>query len=118
MTFVPCFLWIFLGAPYVERLRGNRRLSAGLAAVTAAVVGVILNLAVFLGLHVLFRTVGTLAVGPLALSWPVWTSLDPWALALMAVAVVALFALRLGILATLALCGGLGYAIRLAGLGI
>jgi chromate transporter len=54
VTFVPCFLWIFLGAPYIERLRGNPRLSAALAAVTAAVVGVILNLAVWFGLHVIF----------------------------------------------------------------
>jgi hypothetical protein len=57
VTFTPCFLWIFLGAPYVERLRENRALSAALAAITAAVVGVILNLALWFGLHVLFEDV-------------------------------------------------------------
>ncbi len=63
VTFVPSFLWIFLGAPYMERLRGNRNLSGALAAITAAVVGVILNLALWLGLHVLFREVGVLDLG-------------------------------------------------------
>jgi chromate transporter len=57
VTFVPCFLWIFLGAPYVERLRGNRRLDAALSTITASVVGVVLNLAVWFSLHVLFGTV-------------------------------------------------------------
>ena len=112
VTFVPCFLWIFLGAPYVERLYGNRRLAGGLAAITAAVVGVILNLAVYLGLHVLFREVGTLAVGPFRPTWPVWTSLDPAALALSAVAAIALFRFRLGVVPTLALCCALGLVLR------
>jgi chromate transporter len=53
-TFVPCFLWVFLGAPYIEKLRGNTRLSSALSTVTAAVVGVILNLAVWFGVHVIF----------------------------------------------------------------
>ncbi len=53
-TFLPCFLWIFLGAPYIEHLRGNKKLTAALSAITAAVVGVVLNLAVWFGLHVLF----------------------------------------------------------------
>ena len=57
VTFAPCFLWIFLGAPFVEALRGNKALSGALAAITAAVVGVILNLAVWFALHVLFREV-------------------------------------------------------------
>ena len=57
VTFVPCFLWIFLGAPFVEALRGNRALSAALATITAAVVGVVLNLAVWFALHVLFAEV-------------------------------------------------------------
>jgi chromate transporter len=59
-TFVPCFLWIFLGAPYIERLRGNRRLTSALSTVTAAVVGVILNLAVWFGLHVIFPANGNI----------------------------------------------------------
>ena len=80
VTFVPSFLWIFLGAPYMERLRGNRNLSGALAAITAAVVGVILNLALWLGLHVLFREVGVLDLGVARPAWPVWSTLDPWAL--------------------------------------
>ena len=113
VTFVPCFLWIFLSAPWVETLHGNRRLSGGLAAITAAVVGVILNLALYLGLHVLFRDVGELALGPVRPAWPVWATLDPWALGLTAVAAVALIGFRLGIAPTLALSAALGLAIRL-----
>lgn len=60
MTFAPCFLWIFLGAPFIERLPDNRVLSAALTAITAAVVGVILNLAVWFGLHVVFEEVQTI----------------------------------------------------------
>jgi chromate transporter len=117
VTFVPSFLWIFLGAPYMERLRGNRALSGALAAITAAVVGVILNLALWLGLHVLFAEVGTLGLGPLAMPWPVWGTLDPWALGLMAVAAVALFRFHLGIFGTLALTAALGVVVRVAGFG-
>jgi chromate transporter len=63
VTFAPCFLWIFLGAPYIEALRGNKALSAALTAITAAVVGVIANLALWFGLHVLFRTVESVVLG-------------------------------------------------------
>lgn len=115
VTFVPCFLWIFLGAPYIEKLRGNARLSGALSAVTAAVVGVILNLALWLGLHVLFGEVGTLALGPATPAWPVWSTVDPWAVGLMVVAMVALLRLRLGIVATLGLCAALGGAVSLIG---
>ncbi|MCB1503031.1 MAG: chromate efflux transporter [Bauldia sp.] len=116
VTFVPSFLWIFLGAPYMERLRGNRNLAGALAAITAAVVGVILNLAVWLGLHVLFGQVGTLDLGLAAVPWPVWSTLDPWSLGLMLVAGVALFRLHLGVPITLAISAALGIAIRAAGL--
>lgn len=113
VTFVPCFLWIFLGAPYIERLAANRALSGALAAVSAAVVGVILNLALWFGLHVLFAKVGEWRAGPLVLPLPELASLDAAALALALVAVLALFRLRLGMVATLALCGGLGLVARL-----
>ena len=69
-TFVPCFLWIFAGAPYVETVRSMRWLASALAAVTAAVVGIIANLALWFALHVLFGDVGEMAVGPLALPVP------------------------------------------------
>jgi chromate transporter len=108
VTFVPCFLWIFLGAPHIERLRSNKALSGGLTAITAAVVGVILNLAVWFGLHVLFRDVGVFRAGPLTIAAPAWASVDLVAVTLSVIAAVCLFRFRLGILATLAICGGLG----------
>ena len=113
VTFVPCFLWIFLGAPHIERLRSNRALSGALTAITAAVVGVILNLAVWFGLHVLFREVGTFRMGPVSIAAPAWTSIDLIAVTLAAVAAICLFRLRMGILATLAICGGLGLVVAL-----
>jgi chromate transporter len=113
VTFVPCFLWIFLGAPYVEAIGRNKALSGALAAITAAVVGVILNLAIWFSLHTLFGGVDVAHLGPLELTSPNWASLDPLALGLSGVAVIALFGLRLGMIATLALCAGLGLALKL-----
>jgi chromate transporter len=117
VTFVPCFLWIFLGAPYVEQLRGNKALSGALAAITAAVVGVILNLALWFGLHVIFREVGALRLGPLALVAPDWSSLNLPALALSAIAAVALFRFRLGILPVLGIAAAFGLAAGAFGVG-
>jgi chromate transporter len=112
-TFAPCFLWIFLGAPYVERLRGRPVLAGALATITAAVVGVILNLALWFGLHVLFAELTELSLGPLRLLLPVPASVDPAALALAAVATLLLFRTRVGMIATLAICGAAGAAWRL-----
>ena len=114
VTFAPCFLWIFLGAPYIERLRDNRLLSAALSAITAAVVGVILNLAAWFGLRVVFAEVGEARFGPLQLPAPDWASLDPLALGLTVVAAVAMLALHQGVLRTLALCAGLAMAAHFA----
>ncbi|MEO1576774.1 MAG: chromate transporter, partial [Pseudomonadota bacterium] len=114
VTFVPCFLWIFLGAPYIERLRNNRALSGALAAITAAVVGVILNLALWFGLHVAFRDVATLDWGPIQMPWPDLTSVDPLAVSLAGLAAAMLLILRLGVLTTLAASGILGLAIPFA----
>jgi chromate transporter len=108
VTFLPCFLWIFLGAPFIERLRGNRALSGALAAITAAVVGVILNLAVWFGLHVLFRDVAETRIGPLSLDVPRLASLDPVALLLFAAAALALFQWRVGVVPTLVGAAGAG----------
>ena len=83
VTFAPCFLWIFLGAPFIERLRGDRALSGALSAVTAAVVGVILNLAVWFALHTWFRELYPVHVAILWFDAPVLRSLDPWALGLL-----------------------------------
>lgn len=108
VTFVPCFLWIFLGAPHVERLRSHAGLSGALAAISAAVVGVILNLAVWFGLHVIFREVGTVRAGPLSLTLPNPASIDLPAALLTAIAALLLFKLRFGVPATLAACAVLG----------
>jgi chromate transporter len=114
VTFVPCFLWIFLGAPFVETLRGNRALSAALSTITAAVVGVILNLAVWFALHVLFGEVRVFRLGPASLDVPVPATLDLAALALTAFAVVAVFYFKLGIMPVLAASAGLGMLYHLA----
>jgi chromate transporter len=113
VTFAPCFLWIFVGAPYIERLARMPRLSGALAAITAAVVGVILNLSLWFGLHVVFAEVGRVTWGLVDMAWPDLTSLDWAALALSLIAALALLRLHLGIMGTLALCAGLGLAWRL-----
>jgi chromate transporter len=99
VTFVPCFFWIFLGAPYIERLRQNRALAAALGAITAAVVGVIMNLALWFALHVVFGKVESVGWG---VELPVLSSLDWRAALLSAAAMVAMFRLKLGMLPTLA----------------
>ena len=114
VTFVPCFLWIFLGAPYVETLRGNRAVSAALAAITAAVVGVILNLAVWFALHVVFSTVTVWTDFGLKLSVPVLASVNPAALALSLAAALAVFRFKIGMLRVLAGCAAAGVLLYLA----
>ncbi len=114
VTFVPCFLWIFLGAPYVEGLRHNRYLNASLSTISAAVVGVILNLAVWFGVHVLFQYVNTLPIAGLKVLVPVWASLDLPALALALIAAIALLRLRIGVIWTVTGCGLLSAAAEIA----
>ncbi len=106
-TFVPCFLWIFAGAPWIERLNRNPKLKSALQSVTAAVVGVILNLTVWFGIHVLFGRVTTWTLGPLHPQVPDLASVNPLSLVLAALAVVLLFVLHRGIIVTLAICGAL-----------
>lgn len=113
VTFVPCFLWIFLGAPFIEKLRGNQALSAALAAITAAVVGVVLNLAVWFALHTLFREVRAVPFAAGTLDVPVLATLDPAALGLTLAAIVAMFRFKLGVIPTLAACAAAGVALRL-----
>ena len=115
VTFVPCFLWIFLGAPYVERLRESRALSAALGAITAAVVGVILNLAVWFALHVTFRDVGIYQAFGLKLAAPDLATLDPVALGLVVAALVAVFWLRIGMIALLGSAAIIGLGLYGAG---
>lgn len=97
VTFAPCFAFIFLGAPYMERLRANRALSAALTAVTASVVGVILNLAIWFAIHVVWREVQQIEIGPLSLELPVPGSIDWMAAVLATLALIAVFRLKLGI---------------------
>jgi chromate transporter len=115
VTFVPCFLWILLGAPFVEALRGNRPLGGALAAITAAVVGVILNLAVWFALHVLFAEIAEVRVLAMTVEVPAPTSLNVPSLLLTLAALVALFHFKLGMIPVLAGCAALGVAWHLAG---
>ncbi|WP_275789196.1 chromate efflux transporter [Pararhizobium gei] len=109
VTFVPCFLWILLGAPYVETLRNNRALSGALAAISAAVTGVILNLALWFGLHVLFTQVDRYAGGPLSMPLPVWQTFQWTALFLSVLASLLLLLFKRGVVTTLAVCAGAGW---------
>jgi chromate transporter len=110
VTFVPCFLWIFAGAPFIERLRGNQALSAALAAITAAVVGVILNLAIWFAIHTLFGQVRALPFLGGSLDVPVVQSVHWPAVALAAGAIVAMFRFKAGVLPVLGACSVLGAA--------
>ena len=109
-TFAPCFLWIFAGAPYVERLGTNPKLTGALSAVTAAVVGVILNLSLWFALHVFFAKVEPAWHGPLRLWLPDVSTLDLEAVALSCLAALLLLRLKLGIAATLAISAGVALA--------
>ena len=116
VTFVPCFLWIFAGAPLVDWIEGQPRLKAALAAITAAVVGVVLNLSVWVALHVLFAEVASVAAGPFSTIVPVWTTFQPLAAALAVVAACLLLWRHVSIFATLAVVAALAAGLHLAGL--
>ncbi|MDB5731105.1 MAG: chromate transporter [Variovorax sp.] len=113
VTFAPCFAFVFLGAPLIEKLQDNKALSGALAAITAAVVGVVANLAVWFGLRVLFRELVELRLGPIAVELPLPSSLDVAALGLAALATVALFRLKLGVLRTLGITAAAGLLLHL-----
>ena len=115
VTFMPCFLWIFAGAPFVEQLRGNRTLSAALSAITAAVVGVILNLAVWFAIHTLFQDVRVVRVARFAFDFPVLTSLYLPAALLAAGAAIAVFRFKVGMIPVLAASSAIGAALYLSG---
>ncbi|WP_439595189.1 chromate efflux transporter [Falsiroseomonas sp.] len=112
VTFAPCFAWIFLGAPFVERLHAQPRLKAALSGVTAAVVGVIANLALWFGLRVLFARMETVPLGPLRLDLPELATLNWDALLLSLLAAVSLFGLKLGLLRTLGVTAAAGFLLR------
>ncbi|MFD6419197.1 chromate efflux transporter [Streptomyces sp. NPDC060194] len=116
VTFVPCFLFIFLGAPYIERLRGNRRISAALSGITAAVVGVIANLALYFAEHALFTDVEARSFGPLHIALPDLSTLRPTALAITVIAALLVLRLRWSVLRTLGVCAAIGLGAALTGL--
>lgn len=118
VTFVPCFLFIFLGAPYVERLRHNKAISAALTGITAAVVGVIANLAVFFATHTLFAETTSFDAGPLHMVLPLWSSPQPVSLGITAIAAILVFVLKWPMLRVLAACAVLGGAAALVGLPV
>jgi len=114
VTFVPCFLWILLGGPFMEALRRNKALSSALSAITAAVVGIILNLAVWFALHVLFAEVVRVSGFGMSVDVPVLSSVNLAALALTLAAVIAVFRFKIGMLKVLAACALAGLASGLA----
>ena len=118
VTFAPCFLWIFLGAPYIEALRGNRMLAVALTGITAAVVGVVLNLAIWFGLRVMFTELVELPlmIGEMTVALPSLTSFDPLASAIMGASLLAIAKFRVGMIKVLATSAAAGLALGSVGL--
>ncbi|ELW79672.1 chromate transport protein, partial [Acinetobacter sp. OIFC021] len=116
VTFVPSFLFIFIGAPYIEALRNNKALNAILSTITAAVVGVILNLSVWFALHTLFAEVNVIHKYGMVLQVPVLSSINPWSLMLSIIAMLALFRFKLGMMTTLAGCCAIGIILHFFGI--
>jgi chromate transporter len=114
-TFVPCFLWIGLGAPFIEQLRDHKPLNGALAGITAAVVGVILNLAIWFALHTWFHEAQRVRGFGLSFDLPVGTSIEPWAVVLSIAAMVAIFRFKAGMIQTLFACSAAGLLLHLFG---
>jgi len=108
VTFVPCFLWIFLGAPYVEALRGNKSLNTAMSGITAAVMGVVLNLAVWFALHTLFGSIRDVHFLGAHLLVPVWDTINVPTLLIALFAMLALFRFKLGMMTTIGCSAALG----------
>jgi chromate transporter len=112
VTFLPCFVWIFAGAPFVESLRDNHRLSAALAAITAAVVGVIVNLALWFAINVLFSETRRVSVGGTEVLVPEWLTINLPMAILCAIAFVMIFMLRWSVIKTLGVMALAGAATQ------
>ncbi len=115
VTFTPCFLWIFLGAPFVEVMKGNKALAGALSAITAAVVGVILNLSIWFAIHTIFRDIAQVRGFGLSFDLPVMASVDLAALLLSLAAAAAIFLLKFGMLTVLAGACAAGLLLRVIG---
>jgi len=113
VTFVPCFLWIFAGAPYIEWISAQARLKGALSAITAAVVGVILNLSVWFALHVMFKSISTQKIGPLNVLVPDWLTLDWRVLVLVVFCLIALLRLHWSLMLVLAVSAIAGLVLQL-----
>lgn len=111
VTFLPSFLFIFTGAPYIEYLRGNKNLTAALSGITAAVVGVVLNLGIWFSIHTLFPEVGEVKIGPLDVPSPTWHLLDWGALGITVVALILYFKLHWDMLKVIGACAVLGLLV-------
>jgi chromate transporter len=116
VTFVPCFLFIFLGAPYVERLRGNRHLTAALNGITAAVVGVIASLAAYFAVNTLFSATRAVGLGAARFDLPVWSSVNPVAVGITVLALGLIFGRNWSPLRTLGVCAAVGLVVGVVGL--
>jgi chromate transporter len=116
VTFTPCFLWIFLGAPFIEMMRGNKALAGALSAITAAVVGVILNLSIWFAVHTVFRETTPIHSWGLSFEMPVLASVDPGALFLALAAATSIFQFNIGMLTVLAGSCGAGLLMYLIGI--
>jgi chromate transporter len=115
VTFVPCFLFVFLGAPHIEQLRHNTRLSAALTGITAAVVGVIANLSIFFAIHTLFRSAATRNWGPIHLAVPDWATIQWRAVTVAVLAFALVFRWKLTVLKVLAICAATGAGLYWTG---
>jgi chromate transporter len=115
VTFIPCFLWIFLGAPFVEVLRGNKALNVAMSAITAAIVAVILKLSIWFRIHSVFQVTFPIRAFPLSFDAPDFTSVNLWALALSVAAAIAIFRFKVGMIPTLAGCCAAGVVLYLLG---
>ena len=115
VTFAPCFMWIFVGAPFMERLRGVRALNRALSAITAAIVGVVLNLAIWFAIHTMFSATVPVKAWPFSFDAPVLSSLNPWVFGLSLAAAAAIFWLRWGMIPTLVASSGVGVVLHLLG---
>jgi chromate transporter len=107
-TFVPCFLWVLLGGPYVESLRGNKSLRTAMSAITAAIVGVVLNLAVWFALHTAFGSLRDVSIFGVHLQIPAWSTINAPSLLITAFAMLAIFRFKVGIITTIGLSAGIG----------
>ena len=112
-TFVPCFLWIFLGGPYVESLRGNKSLHTAMSGITAAIVGVVLNLAVWFALNTVFGSLNDFRAFGVHLQIPVWNTLNIPAVFIATFAILAIFRFKLSVIKTIGCSAGLGVLYNL-----